>query len=117
METLFKNQEISAQLASFIVEQKLLDKDSFKRSNPFDAMRQIFVTTIDGNRMNLLNYGEEGKGYAHNDYLALYKEESNAQLANKTDNSNKGLDAEALAKVKEQADSKKEDVKVASLGI
>lgn len=117
METLFKNKEISAQLASFIVEQKLLDKDSFKRSNPFDAMRQIFVTTTDGNRMNLLNYGEEGKGYAHNDYLALYKEENNAQLANKTDNSNKGLDAEALAKVKEQADNKKEDVKVASIGI
>ena len=117
METLFKNQDITAQLASFIVEQKLLDKDSFKRSNPFDAMRQIFVTTTDGNRMNLLNYGEEGKGYAHNDYLALYKEENNAQLANKTDNSNKGLDSEALAKVKEQADNKKEDVKVASIGI
>ena len=67
--------------------------------------------------MNILDYGEEGKGYAHNDYLALYKEENNAQLANKTDNSNKGLDSEALAKVKEQADSKKEDVKVASIGI
>ena len=117
METLFKNQEISAQLASFIVEQKLLDKDSFKRSNPFDSMHQIFVTTTDGKRMNILDYGEEGKGYAHNDYLALYKEENNAQLANKTDNSNKGLDSEALAKVKEQADNKKEDVKVASLGI
>ena len=117
METIFKNQDITAQLASFIVEQKILDKDSFKRSNPFDAMRQIFVTTTDGNRMNLLNYGEEGKGYAHNDYLALYKDENNAQLANKTDNSNKGLDSEALAKVKEQADNKKEDVKVASLGI
>ena len=117
METLFKNQEISAQLASFIVEQKLLDKDSFKRSNPFDSMHQIFVTTTDGKRMNILDYGEEGKGYAHNDYLALYKEENNAQLANKTDNSNKGLDAEALAKVKEQADNKKEDVKVASIGI
>ena len=117
METLFKNKEISAQLASFIVEQKLLDKDSFKRSNPFDSMHQIFVTTTDGKRMNILDYGEEGKGYAHNDYLALYKEENNAQLANKTDNSNKGLDAEALAKVKEQADNKKEDVKVASIGI
>ena len=117
METIFKNKEISAQLASFIVEQKLLDKDSFKRSNPFDSMHQIFVTTTDGKRMNILDYGEEGKGYAHNDYLALYKEENNAQLANKTDNSNKGLDAEALAKVKEQADNKKEDVKVASIGI
>ena len=117
METLFKNKEISTQLASFIVEQKLLDKDSFKRSNPFDSMHQIFVTTTDGKRMNILDYGEEGKGYAHNDYLALYKEENNAQLANKTDNSNKGLDAEALAKVKEQADNKKEDVKVAFLGI
>ena len=117
MEVLFKNKEISAQLASFIVEQKLLDKDSFKRSNPFDSMHQIFVTTTDGKRMNILDYGEEGKGYAHNDYLALYKEENNAQLANKTDNSNKGLDAEALAKVKEQADNKKEDVKVASIGI
>ena len=117
METLFKNREISAQLASFIVEQKLLDKDSFKRSNPFDSMHQIFVTTTDGKRMNILDYGEEGKGYAHNDYLALYKEENNAQLANKTDNSNKGLDSEALAKVKEQADNKKEDVKVASIGI
>lgn len=115
METLFKNKEISAQLASFIVEQKLLDKDSFKRSNPFDSMHQIFVTTTDGKRMNILDYGEEGKGYAHNDYLALYKEENNTQLANKTDNSNKGLDSEALAKVKEQADNKKEDVKVASL--
>ena len=117
METLFKNKEISAQLASFIVEQKLLDKDSFKKSNPFDSMHQIFVTTTDGKRMNILDYGEEGKGYAHNDYLALYKEENNTQLANKTDNSNKGLDAEALAKVKEQADNKKEDVKVASIGI
>ena len=117
IEVLFKNREISAQLASFIVEQKLLDKDSFKRSNPFDSMRQIFVTTTDGNRMNLLNYGEEGKGYAHNDYLALYKEENNAQLANKTDDVPKGLDSEALAKVKEQADIKKEDVKVASIGI
>lgn len=117
METLFKNQEISAQLASFIVEQKLLDRDSFKKSNPFDSMHQIFVTTTDGKRMNILDYGEEGKGYAHNDYLALYKEENNAQLANKTDNSNKGLDSEALAKVKEQADNKKEDVKVASIGI
>ena len=117
MEALFKNKEISAQLASFIVEQKLLDKDSFKRSNPFDSMHQIFVTTTDGKRMNILDYGEEGKGYAHNDYLALYKGENNAQLANKTDNSNKGLDAEALAKVKEQADNKKEDVKVASIGI
>ncbi len=117
METLFKNKEISAQLASFIVEQKLLDKDSFKRSNPFDSMHQIFVTTTDGKRMNILDYGEEGKGYAHNDYLALYKEENNIELANKTDNSNKGLDSEALAKVKEQADNKKEDVKVASLGI
>lgn len=118
METIFKNKEISAQLASFIVEQKLLDKDSFKRSNPFDAMRQIFVTTTDGKRMNILDYGEEGKGYAHNDYLALYKEENNTQLANKTDNSPKGLDSEALAKVKEQADNnKKEDVKVASIGI
>jgi len=117
METLFKTKEIPVQLASFIVEQKLLDKDSFKRSNPFDSMHQIFVTTTDGKRMNILDYGEEGKGYAHNDYLALYKEENNAQLANKTDNSNKGLDAEALAKVKEQADNKKEDVKVASIGI
>lgn len=117
METLFKNKEISTQLASFIVEQKLLDKDSFKRSNPFDSMHQIFVTTTDGNRMNLLNYGEEGKGYAHNDYLALYKEENNAQLANKTNDSAKGLDAEALAKVKDQANNKKEDVKVASIGI
>lgn len=118
MEVLFKNKEISAQLASFIAEQKLLDKDSFKRSNPFDSMHQIFVTTTDGKRMNILDYGEEGKGYAHNDYLALYKEENNAQLANKTDNSNKGLDSEALAKVKEQADNnKKEDVKVASIGI
>lgn len=117
METLFKTKEIPVQLASFIVEQKLLDKDSFKRSNPFDSMHQIFVTTTDGKRMNILDYGEEGKGYAHNDYLALYKEENNAQLANKTDNSNKGLDAEALAKVKEQADNKKEDVKVASMGI
>ena len=117
METLFKNKEISAQLASFIVEQKILDKDSFKRSNPFDAMRQIFVTTTDGNRMNLLNYGEEGKGYAHNDYLAFYKEENNAQLANKTDDAPKGLDSKALAEVKEQANNKKEDVKVASIGI
>ena len=117
MEVLFKTKEISAQLASFIVEQKLLDKDSFKRSNPFDSMHQIFVTTTDGKRMNILDYGEEGKGYAHNDYLALYKEENNAQLANKTDNSNKGLDSEALAKVKEQADNKKEDVKVASICI
>ena len=118
METLFKNKEISAQLASFIVEQKLLDKDSFKRSNPFDSMHQIFVTTTDGKRMNILDYGEEGKGYAHNDYLALYKEENNAQLANKTNDSAKGLDSEALAKVKEQADNnKKEDVKVASIGI
>lgn len=117
MEVLFKNKEISAQLASFIVEQKLLDKDSFKRSNPFDSMHQIFVTTTDGKRMNILDYGEEGKGYAHNDYLALYKEENNTQLANKTNDSAKGLDAEALAKVKEQADNKKEDVKVASIGI
>ena len=117
METLFKNREISAQLASFVVEQKLLDRDSFKKTNPFDSMHQIFVTTTDGKRMNILDYGEEGKGYAHNDYLALYKEENNAQLANKTDNSNKGLDSEALAKVKEQADNKKEDVKVASIGI
>lgn len=117
MEVLFKNKEISAQLASFIVEQKLLDKDSFKRSNPFDSMHQIFVTTTDGKRMNILDYGEEGKGYAHNDYLALYKEENNAQLANKTDNSNKGLDPKALAEVKEQADNKKEYVKVASIGI
>ena len=117
METLFKNKEISTQLASFIVEQKLLDKDSFKRSNPFDSMHQIFVTTTDGKRMNILDYGEEGKGYAHNDYLALYKEENNTQLANKTNDSAKGLDAEALAKVKEQADNKKEDVKVASIGI
>ena len=117
METLFKNKEISAQLASFIVEQKLLDKDSFKRSNPFDSMHQIFVTTTDGKRMNILDYGEEGKGYAHNDYLALYKEENSAQLANKTNDSAKGLDSEALAKVKEQADNKKEDVKVASIGI
>ena len=117
METLFKNKEISTQLASFIVEQKLLDKDSFKRSNPFDSMHQIFVTTTDGKRMNILDYGEEGKGYAHNDYLALYKEENNAQLANKTNDSAKGLDSEALAKVKEQADNKKEDVKVASIGI
>ena len=117
METLFKNKEISAQLASFIVEQKLLDKDSFKRSNPFDSMHQIFVTTTDGKRMNILDYGQEDKGYAHNDYLALYKEENNTQLANKTNDSAKGLDAEALAKVKEQADNKKEDVKVASIGI
>ena len=117
METLFKNKEISTQLASFIVEQKLLDKDSFKRSNPFDSMHQIFVTTTDGKRMNILDYGEEGKGYAHNDYLALYKEENNAQLANKTDNSNKGLDPKALAEAKEQANNKKEDVKVASIGI
>ena len=117
METLFKNKEISTQLASFIVEQKLLDKDSFKRSNPFDSMHQIFVTTTDGKRMNILDYGQEDKGYAHNDYLALYKEENNAQLANKTNDSAKGLDSEALAKVKEQADNKKEDVKVASIGI
>ena len=117
METLFKNKEISTQLASFIVEQKLLDKDSFKRSNPFDSMHQIFVTTTDGKRMNILDYGQEDKGYAHNDYLALYKEENNTQLANKTDNSSKGLDPKALADVKEQADNKKEDVKVASIGI
>ena len=115
METLFKNQEISAQLASFIVEQKLLDKDSFKKSNPFDSMHQIFVTTTDGKRMNILDYGQEGKGYAHNDYLALYKGENNIELANKTNDSSKGLDPKALADVKEQADNKKEDVKVASL--
>jgi hypothetical protein len=117
METLFKNKEISAQLASFIVEQKLLDRDSFKKTNPFDSMHQIFVTTTDGKRMNILDYGEEGKGYAHNDYLALYKEENNAQLANKTDDAPKGLDSKALAEVKEQANNKKEDVKVASIGI
>lgn len=117
MEILFKNQEISAQLASFIVEQKLLDRDSFKRSNPFDSMHQIFVTTTDGKRMNILDYGEEGKGYAHNDYLALYKGENNIELANKTNDSSKGLDPKALADVKEQADNKKEDVKVASIGI
>ena len=117
METLFKTKEIPVQLASFIVEQKLLDKDSFKRSNPFDSMHQIFVTTTDGKRMNILDYGEEDKGYAHNDYLALYKEENNTQLANKADDAPKGLDSEALAKVKEQADNKKEDVKVASIGI
>lgn len=117
IEVLFKNKDITAQLASFIVEQKLLDKDSFKRSNPFDSMHQIFVTTTDGKRMNILDYGQEDKGYAHNDYLALYKEENNTQLANKADDAPKGLDAEALAKVKEQADNKKEDVKVASIGI
>ena len=117
METLFKNRDITAQLASFIVEQKLLDRDSFKKSNPFDSMHQIFVTTTDGKRMNILDYGEEGKGYAHNDYLALYKEENNTQLADKTDDTSKGLDPEALAKAKEQADNKKEDVKVASIGI
>ena len=117
METLFKTKEIPVQLASFIVEQKLLDKDSFKRSNPFDSMHQIFVTTTDGKRMNILDYGQEDKGYAHNDYLALYKEENNTQLANKADDAPKGLDSEALAKVKEQADNKKEDVKVASIGI
>ena len=117
METLFKNQEISAQLASFIVEQKLLDRDSFKKSNPFDSMHQIFVTTTDGKRMNILDYGEEGKGYAHNDYLALYKEENGVELANKADDAPKGLDSKALAEVKEQANNKKEDVKVASIGI
>lgn len=117
IEVLFKNKDITAQLASFIVEQKLLDKDSFKRSNPFDSMHQIFVTTTDGKRMNILDYGQEDKGYAHNDYLALYKEENNTQLANKADDAPKGLDSEALAKVKEQADNKKEDVKVASIGI
>ena len=117
METLFKNQDITAQLASFIVEQKLLDKDSFKRSNPFDSMHQIFVTTTDGKRMNILDYGEEGKGYAHNDYLALYKEENGVELANKADDAPKGLDSKALAEVKEQANNKKEDVKVASIGI
>lgn len=117
METLFKNKEISTQLASFIVEQKLLDKDSFKRSNPFDSMHQIFVTTTDGKRMNILDYGEEGKGYAHNDYLALYKEENGVELANKADDAPKGLDSKVLAEVKEQANNKKEDVKVASIGI
>lgn len=107
MEVLFKNKEISAQLASFIVEQKLLDKDSFKKSNPFDSMHQIFVTTTDGKRMNILDYGQEDKGYAHNDYLALYKGENNIELANKTNDSSKGLDPKALADVKEQADNKK----------
>ena len=64
-----------------------------------------------------MDYGEEGKGYAHNDYLALYKEENNIELANKTNDSSKGLDPKALADVKEQADNKKEDVKVASICI
>ena len=80
-------------------------------------MHQIFVTTTDGKRMNILDYGEEGKGYAHNDYLALYKEENGVKLANKADDAPKGLDSKVLAEVKEQANNKKEDVKVASIGI
>ena len=121
MEAAFVGDEITPALASFLIKKGILKDEAFSKFSMFDDMDEIKVKLDDGTTISLNDFGL--KNFTEEYYASNFKRQNEkwASLAkekdieDKTDNSNKGLDSEALAKVKEQADNKKEDVKVASL--
>ena len=123
MESIFVGHEITPALASFLIKKGILKDEAFSRFSMFDDMNEIKVKLDDGTTISLNDFGL--KNFTEEYYAANFNRQNEkwASLAkekgieNKTNDSAKGLDSEALAKVKEQANNKKEDVKVASIGI
>lgn len=123
MESIFVGHEITPALASFLIKKGILKDEAFSKFSMFDDMDNIKVKLDDGTTISLNDFGL--KNFTEEYYAANFNRQNEKWgslakekgIEDKTDNSNKGLDAEALAKVKEQADNKKEDVKVASIGI
>lgn len=125
MESIFVGYEITPALASFLIKKGILKDEAFSRFSMFDGMNEIKVKLDNGDTISLNDFGlgTSNKNFAEEYYAVNFKKQNEewASLAkekgikDKTDDAPKGLDSEALAKVKEQADNKKEDVKVASL--
>jgi len=127
MESIFVGHEITPALASFLIKKGILKDEAFSSFSMFDDMDEIKVKLDDGTTVSLNRFGlgTSNHNFAEEYYADNFKKQNDkwASLAkekgieDKTNDSSKGLDAEALAKVKDQANNKKEDVKVASIGI
>ena len=125
MESIFVGHEITPALASFLIKKGILKDEAFSSFSMFDDMDEIKVKLDDGTTVSLNRFGlgTSNHNFAEEYYADNFKKQNDkwASLAkekgieDKTNDSSKGLDAEALAKVKDQANNKKIDVKVASL--
>ena len=125
IEAKYSGQIIDYKLAGFLISSGILSKPNFEESwlsknvslfGDIDDMKNIIVRMPDNSKMTYIQFGQQNE-------KGVFEKAEEARLAYKEDyekntlanNNSQGLDSEALAKVKEQADNKKEDVKVASL--
>lgn len=125
IEAKYSGQIIDYKLAGFLIFSGILSKPNFEESwlsknvslfGDIDDMKNIIVRMPDNSKMTYIQFGQQNE-------KGVFEKAEEARLAYKEDyekntlanNNSQGLDSKTLAKVKEQADNKKEDVKVASL--
>ena len=127
IEAKYSGQIIDYKLAGFLISSGILSKPNFEESwlsknvslfGDVDDMKNIIVRMPDNSKMTYIQFGQQNE-------KGVFEKAEEARLAYKEDyekntlanNNSQGLDPKALTDVKEQANNKKEDVKVASIGI
>ena len=116
LEALYENKEISPNLASFLIERKLLQEDNISSYNPFDGMNDITVETTEGKRVRLIDYDK----YVKEDYEKIYGKnsivsEDGNSIASK--NKEEGLDLSEIKKAEKEISTPKDAPKVSSSDI
>ena len=112
IEKIYENKEMSANTASFLIQSRLLNEDNFSSTNPFDQLNKVMVKPRlpFEDTISLLRYGKNSdKVFEDSQHYSSAsnrrREEEMASNKENTTTTSKGIDKEALDRIKASMDN------------